>query len=362
MAKQPDPRHVLERFTPATRAWFEGAFAAPTPAQIGAWDAISTGRHALVIAPTGSGKTLSAFLWALDSFARTATEITAPALPGLETGDRPAAATRPKTGGTHSAGTRVLYISPLKALGVDVERNLRAPLVGIKATAAHLGLAVPQVSVGVRSGDTPANERRKLVTNPPDILITTPESLYLMLTSRARESLAGVHTVILDEVHAVAGTKRGAHLALSLERLDALLADPGAAHRAFGDRGAARGGGALCGRRCPGVRDRPADHQDLGFERAGAGGGHDGPAGRRGRARPGPGFRAGPAGEHLAARRGTDRRFDRGEPLHDRVRQFPAPGRAADRQVERDPRIPGDRNRRGIQALPRTASAPPARR
>ena len=120
----------------------------------------------------------------------------------------------------------MLYISPLKALGVDVERNLRAPLVGIKATAAHLGLAVPQVSVGVRSGDTPANERRKLVTNPPDILITTPESLYLMLTSRARESLAGVHTVILDEVHAVAGTKRGAHLALSLERLDALLAAP----------------------------------------------------------------------------------------------------------------------------------------
>ncbi|MFF5793149.1 ATP-dependent helicase [Paeniglutamicibacter sp. NPDC012692] len=224
MAKQPDPRAVLDRFTPATRAWFEGAFAAPTPAQIGAWDAISTGRHALVIAPTGSGKTLSAFLWALDSFARAATEITAPALPGLEVGGQ--TETRPKASGTHSAGTRVLYISPLKALGVDVERNLRAPLVGIKATAAHLGLAVPQVSVGVRSGDTPANERRKLVTNPPDILITTPESLYLMLTSRARESLAGVHTVILDEVHAVAGTKRGAHLALSLERLDALLAAP----------------------------------------------------------------------------------------------------------------------------------------
>ncbi|MGL3807616.1 ATP-dependent helicase [Paeniglutamicibacter sp. R2-26] len=222
MATQPDPRTVLDRFTPATRAWFEGAFAAPTPAQVGAWDAVSTGRHALVIAPTGSGKTLSAFLWALDSFARTATETTAPALPGLEDGGTRGG----RKPGTHSAGTRVLYISPLKALGVDVERNLRAPLAGIKATAAHLGLAVPQVSVGVRSGDTPANERRKLVTNPPDILITTPESLYLMLTSRARESLAGVHTVILDEVHAVAGTKRGAHLALSLERLDALLAAP----------------------------------------------------------------------------------------------------------------------------------------
>ncbi|WP_411734671.1 ATP-dependent helicase [Paeniglutamicibacter sp.] len=231
MAKNVEAAHVLERFTPATRAWFEGAFAAPTPAQIGAWDAISTGQHALVVAPTGSGKTLSAFLWALDSFARTATEILSPALPGLETGvslGTQATKTATKTA-AKSGGTKVLYISPLKALGVDVERNLRAPLVGIKATAAHLGLAVPQVSVGVRSGDTPANERRKLVTNPPDILITTPESLYLMLTSRARESLAGVHTVIIDEVHAVAGTKRGAHLALSLERLDALL--PSAAQR-----------------------------------------------------------------------------------------------------------------------------------
>ncbi|MFL4474240.1 ATP-dependent helicase [Paeniglutamicibacter sp. MACA_103] len=224
MAKNVEAAHVLERFTPATRAWFEGAFAAPTPAQIGAWDAISTGQHALVVAPTGSGKTLSAFLWALDSFARAATEILAPALPGLETGASPGA--KDKKSAAAPGGTKVLYISPLKALGVDVERNLRAPLVGIKATAAHLGLAVPQVSVGVRSGDTPAGERRKLVTNPPDILITTPESLYLMLTSRARESLTGVHTVIIDEVHAVAGTKRGAHLALSLERLDALLASP----------------------------------------------------------------------------------------------------------------------------------------
>ncbi|MDO5745043.1 MAG: ATP-dependent helicase [Micrococcaceae bacterium] len=227
MATTIDAAHVLERFTPATRAWFEGAFAAPTPAQIGAWDAISTGKHALVIAPTGSGKTLSAFLWALDTFARSATQILDPALPGLEPSPSPAPDGKRSTPtGPKPGGTRVLYISPLKALGVDVERNLRAPLVGIKATAAHLGLAAPQVSVGVRSGDTPANERRKLVTHPPDILITTPESLYLMLTSKARESLVGVHTVILDEVHAVAGTKRGAHLALSLERLDALLASP----------------------------------------------------------------------------------------------------------------------------------------
>ncbi|UAJ78791.1 ATP-dependent helicase [Leifsonia sp. ZF2019] len=193
---------VLERFSPATREWFRGAFAAPTAAQEGAWEAISHGRHALVIAPTGSGKTLASFLWAID---RLASE------------ERPPDA--PK-------GTRVLYISPLKALGVDVERNLRAPLVGVTQTAKRLGAEPPHVTVGVRSGDTPSSDRRALVTNPPDILITTPESLFLMLTSQARETLASVETVIVDEVHAVASTKRGAHLALSLERLDALLPKP----------------------------------------------------------------------------------------------------------------------------------------
>jgi ATP-dependent Lhr-like helicase len=121
---------------------------------------------------------------------------------------------------------RVLYVSPLKALAVDVERNLRAPLTGIRQTADRLGVPVPDIRVGVRSGDTPAPERRRLATTPPDILNTTPESLFLMLTSQAREALRGVETVIVDEVHAVAGTKRGAHLALSLERLDALLDEP----------------------------------------------------------------------------------------------------------------------------------------
>ena len=182
------------------------AFAEPTPAQDGAWEAIAQGRHALVVAPTGSGKTLSAFLWAID---RLLTE------PGLDTPDH-----------QPPSGTRVLYISPLKALAVDVERNLRAPLVGIRHTAERLGERVPEVSVGIRSGDTPAAERRTLARTPPDILITTPESLFLMLTSQARESLRHVETVIVDEVHAVAGTKRGAHLGLSLERLDALLAQP----------------------------------------------------------------------------------------------------------------------------------------
>ncbi|MFC4139551.1 MULTISPECIES: ATP-dependent helicase [unclassified Microbacterium] len=200
---------VLDRFTPATQDWFRGAFAAPTSAQAGAWDAISAGKHALVVAPTGSGKTLSAFLWAIDSVFRERASAADSAPDGL-----------PRT--------RILYISPLKALGVDVERNLRSPLVGIGQSARRLGVPVPEITVGVRSGDTTSSDRRKLVSDPPDILITTPESLYLMLTSRAGETLRGVHTVIIDEVHAVAATKRGAHLAVSLERLDALREARGA--------------------------------------------------------------------------------------------------------------------------------------
>ncbi|MCS0498601.1 ATP-dependent helicase [Protaetiibacter mangrovi] len=192
---------ALERFSPATREWFAGAFPQPTAAQAGAWEAISSGGHALVVAPTGSGKTLSAFLWSLDRL------LTSP----------PADPAR---------RTRVLYISPLKALGVDVERNLRSPLVGITQTAKRLGTAPPDVRVGVRSGDTTSADRRLLVREPPDILITTPESLYLMLTSAARSTLAGVETVIVDEIHAVAATKRGAHLAVTLERLDAMLPKP----------------------------------------------------------------------------------------------------------------------------------------
>lgn len=207
---------MLDRFTPATQEWFRGAFAAPTPAQEGAWAAIAAGRHALVVAPTGSGKTLSAFLWAIDRVFRERVADAAALVPG----EKPVA-----------RGTRILYISPLKALGVDVERNLRSPLVGIGQAARRLGTDAPEVTVGVRSGDTPAAERRALVARPPDILITTPESLYLMLTSRAGETLREVHTVIIDEVHAVAATKRGAHLAVSLERLDALRrsADDGVA-------------------------------------------------------------------------------------------------------------------------------------
>ncbi|PSS43677.1 ATP-dependent helicase [Arthrobacter woluwensis] len=231
------PAEVLSRFGKATRQWFLGAFAAPTRVQEEAWHAISQGHHALVVAPTGSGKTLAAFLWALDRLIHGPLagdgDTAAPAPPPEDTLDIPdlpapdlSASGKPAAKGRVKPRTKVLYISPLKALGVDVERNLRAPLIGITQTAKGLGLPAPNVSVGVRSGDTPANERRKLLSHPPDILITTPESLFLMLTSSARETLTGVDTVILDEVHAVAGTKRGAHLAVSLERLDALLDRP----------------------------------------------------------------------------------------------------------------------------------------
>ncbi|WP_049340323.1 DEAD/DEAH box helicase [Rothia mucilaginosa] len=191
---------ALSHFSAPVRDWFRATFSAPTAAQEGAWENIRNGNNTLIIAPTGSGKTLAAFLWALDALHRE-----------HETGT--------------AGGTRILYISPLKALGADVERNLRAPLAGITRLSGN-NTGEPSISVGVRSGDTPARERRQLISNPPDILITTPESLYLMLTSAARNTLAGVTTVIVDEIHNLAATKRGAHLAVSLERLDALLEKP----------------------------------------------------------------------------------------------------------------------------------------
>ncbi len=192
-------------FSPAVEAWFTTTFPEPTAAQAEGWPAIAAGDHTLILAPTGSGKTLAAFLWGLDRLGR----------------EPP-----PDDRTRRTQRTRLLYLSPLRALAVDVEKNLRAPLAGIGLAAERLGLPVHLPTVGVRTGDTPADERRRLQRHPPDLLITTPESLYLMLTSAARDTLRGVEAVIVDEIHAIARTKRGAHLALSLERLASLTDEP----------------------------------------------------------------------------------------------------------------------------------------
>ena len=194
----------MDVFSPATRRWFEQNFAAPTLAQALGWPVIAAGHHTLITAPTGSGKTLAAFLWAIDRLTGS----------GVRPGSGPA---------TDPAGvTRVLYVSPLKALVYDIERNLRAPLAGIARSAEALGGMPAWPRVAVRTGDTPQRERQRQLREPAEILVTTPESLFLLLGSRAAVHLAAVETVILDEVHALVPTKRGAHLALSLERLAAL--------------------------------------------------------------------------------------------------------------------------------------------
>jgi ATP-dependent Lhr-like helicase len=200
----------LSSFTPRVREWFEQAFDAPTPVQTKAWPAIAAGENVLLSAPTGSGKTLAAFLWALDRLSAEKADVR-----GDPTGG--GAKARGNAGDERAPGVRVVYISPLKALAYDIERNLRTPLRGIGAE---------DVSVGIRTGDTPQRERAAMARRPPDILITTPESLYLMLTSQAREMFGGVEAVIVDEIHAVAATKRGSHLALTLERLEAQAGRP----------------------------------------------------------------------------------------------------------------------------------------
>ena len=188
---------ALELFHPAVRAWFEGVFAAPTRPQLRGWPAIARGESTLILAPTGAGKTLAAFLWCINRIMFT---------------EPPAEARR----------CRVLYISPMKALAVDVQRNLRAPLVGIGQSAQRLGMQFHSPAISIRTGDTPAAERSRFQRHPGDILITTPESLYLLLTSNARDALRSIEVVVVDEIHALVPTKRGSHLALSLERLEAL--------------------------------------------------------------------------------------------------------------------------------------------
>ena len=220
----------LALFHPAVREWFSSVFEAPTRPQRLGWPAIARGESTLILAPTGSGKTLTAFLWCLNRLLF-----------------EPVPDARQRC--------RVLYVSPLKALAVDVERNLRAPLAGIANIATATGVTFTSPGIAIRTGDTPANERARFLRAPADILITTPESLFLLLTSRARERLAAVDTVIIDEIHALVPGKRGAHLALSLERLEALRASGGgrpaaaAADRPLGDAAAARRGGALSRRR-----------------------------------------------------------------------------------------------------------------
>src|SRR4029077_1349533 len=201
----PDP---LAPFSAPVRRWFEASFEGPTPAQTGGWEAISGGANALICAPTGSGKTLASFLWGIDKLARS---------PELGT------------------GVRLVYVSPLKALSYDIERNLRAPLKGIGA----------DISVGLRTGDTSQSERRTMRRHPPDILITTPESLYLMLSSGAREILAGAEAVIVDEIHAVASSKRGSPPALTLERLEHLVKNANRAAPGVADEEAAGSGAGL---------------------------------------------------------------------------------------------------------------------
>ena len=209
----------LSAFLPPVRAWFEETFGQPTPPQAQGWPAIQRGEHTLILAPTGSGKTLAAFLWGIDQLYR---ELTA------QQGAAPPPGEEKRTvGDQDTSGIRLVYISPLKALNNDIHRNLRLPLAGIRRQADELGLDLPPIRVAVRSGDTPQRERQAMLRQPPHILITTPESFYLLLTSpKARDMFRTVRTVIVDEIHTLAGNKRGVHLSLSLERLQHLAAQP----------------------------------------------------------------------------------------------------------------------------------------
>src|SRR5271157_5482128 len=207
---KPNPPEISDPFAcfhPVTAEWFKAVFDAPTAPQRLGWPVIARGENALILAPTGTGKTLAAFLWCLDR---------------LMLHDRDQRTEIRDLKVREYGGCRIVYVSPLKALAVDVERNLRSPLAGMANMARRRGVEFREPTISVRTGDTPQRERAKFARHPADILITTPESLYLLLTSQASEALRTVDTVIIDEIHALVPTKRGAHLTLSLERLEAL--------------------------------------------------------------------------------------------------------------------------------------------
>jgi len=195
MILAPADRDALQSFLPSVQSWFRESLGTPTEAQRRGWPAIRAGQNTLILAPTGSGKTLAAFLACLDDLWQQ----------------------KPLT-----RGVRTLYVSPLKALNNDIYRNLQVPLEGVRAKAAALGEALAEIEVAIRTGDTPASERQRMLRSPPHVLITTPESLHLLLTSSARECLRGVNHCIVDDIHAVCANKRGVFLALLLERLQAL--------------------------------------------------------------------------------------------------------------------------------------------
>jgi ATP-dependent Lhr-like helicase len=234
----------MKSFHAATQSWFGDALETPTRIQREAWPVLAAGKSALLLAPTGSGKTLAAFLAAID-------RLMFHQLPESSASSKPA------------AGVRILYISPLKALAVDVDRNLRTPLVGIQAVAERQGYEFTTPKVAVRSGDTSAADRRDIFRHPPEILITTPESLYLILTSKARDILRDVETVIIDEIHAVAATKRGVHLFLTLERLERLRREQDAQRPTLQrrNRPPPRRRRGRCQGRCAGAAARGRDHR-----------------------------------------------------------------------------------------------------
>ncbi|HEY3705329.1 MAG TPA: crosslink repair DNA glycosylase YcaQ family protein [Terracidiphilus sp.] len=276
-------------FHPVTAEWFKAVFDAPTPPQRMGWPVIARGENALILAPTGTGKTLTAFLWCLDRLmlqgrekGKEGTEEREDRGPSASLGAGSGTEGQRDKDGSERWGTRIVYVSPLKALAVDVERNLRSPLAGIANMARRMGVAFREPTISVRTGDTPQQERARFRRDPADILITTPESLYLLLTSQSAEALRNVDTVIIDEIHALVPTKRGAHLTLTMERLEALVGRPvqriglSATQRPLEEVARFLGGVEIEG---PGIRDQGPERQGSGGREKGGEKGRDDNAG-----------------------------------------------------------------------------------